>query len=203
MKAAQSDMKRVQVKDTVIPAQPRAAHVKNDTDNKKYQHRSLKAPTTRYWQQNDLKEQNRVLTATNEDLQKQFEEMKETVSELEQRCADIQGENREIQKQLRDCHVLLVAENLDPVSGGKLGQTTQKKEEQRKEVMTVSQNLLTELKLFGEMAQEQAANFMEVQNTMRHLTEAHEKLQQEKALFSLDVEEMERALVEAERLLME
>lgn len=45
--------------------------------------------------------------------------------------------------------------------------------------------------------------FQEVQNTMRDLTEAHEKLQQERALFTLDVEEMERALGEAERLLME
>ncbi|ROL45470.1 hypothetical protein DPX16_16145 [Anabarilius grahami] len=148
-------MKRVQMKDTAISAHPsvtsRAAHVKNDTDNKwaslfkrKNQHRTLKAPTTRYGQQNDVKEQNRVLTATNEDLQRQLEEMK-----------------------------------------------------------TVSQNLLTELELFGETAQEHAANLLEVQNTMRDLTEAHEKLQQERALFTLDVEEMERALGEAERLLME
>ncbi|XP_067261172.1 small kinetochore-associated protein [Chanodichthys erythropterus] len=200
-------MKRVQMKDTAISAQPcvtsRAAHVKNDTDNKKNQHRTLKAPTTRYGQQNDVREQNRVLTATNEDLQRQLEEIKETMTELEQRCTDLQGENREFQKQLRDCHVLLVAEKLDPVSGEKLGQTAQQKEEQRKEVMTVSQNLLTELKLFSETAQEHEANLLEVQNTMRDLTEAHEKLQQERALFTLDVEEMERALGEAERLLME
>uniref|UniRef100_A0A8C2HTL8 Uncharacterized protein n=1 Tax=Cyprinus carpio TaxID=7962 RepID=A0A8C2HTL8_CYPCA len=73
-------MKRVQLKDTAIPAQSsvasRAAHIKNDTDNKKNQHRSLKVPTTRYGQQNDVREQNRVLTATNEDLQRQLEEIK-------------------------------------------------------------------------------------------------------------------------------
>lgn len=40
--------------------------------------------------------------------------LKGTVTDLEQRCTDLQGENREIQKQLRDCHVLLVAESLDP-----------------------------------------------------------------------------------------
>ncbi|KAI2668721.1 Small kinetochore-associated protein [Labeo rohita] len=195
-------MKRVQIKDTAIPSlTSRATHVKNDTDNKKNQHRTLKVPSTRYGQQNDIREQNKVLTATNEDLQRQLEEMKETVTELEQRCTDLQGENREIQKQLRDCHVLLVAENLDP--GEKLGQTAQQKEEQRKEVMTVSQNLLTELKLFGETAEDHAANLLEVQNIMRDLTEAHEKLQQERALFTLDVEEMERALGEAERLLIE
>uniref|UniRef100_A0A8C2CUK1 Kinetochore localized astrin (SPAG5) binding protein n=1 Tax=Cyprinus carpio TaxID=7962 RepID=A0A8C2CUK1_CYPCA len=195
-------MKRVQLKDTAIPAQSsvasRAAHIKNDTDNKKNQHRSLKVPTTRYGQQNDVREQNRVLTATNEDLQRQLEEIKGTVTKLEHRCTDLHGENQEIQKQLRDCHVLLVAEKLDPVSGEKLGQTAQQKEEQRKEVMTVSQNLLTELKLFGE-----TQKYWEVQNIMRDLTEAHEKLQQERAFFTLDVEEMERALGEAERLLME
>ncbi|KAL1282677.1 hypothetical protein QQF64_001480 [Cirrhinus molitorella] len=200
-------MKRAQIRDTAISAQPnvatRATHVKNDIDNKKNQLRSLKVPSTRYGQQNDIREQNKVLTATNEDLQRQLEEMKETVTELEQRYTDIQGENREIQKQLRDCHVLLVAESLDPVSGERLGQTAQQKEEQRKEVMTVSQNLLTELKLFGETAQERAVNLQEVQNIMRDLTEAHEKLQQERELFTLDVEEMERALGEAERLLIE
>ncbi|NP_001122246.1 small kinetochore-associated protein [Danio rerio] len=197
-------MKRVQ---TMIPAQPsvtsRAAQVKNDMDTKKNQHRSLKVPTTRYGQQNDMREQNRVLISANEDLHKQLEEMKDTVTELEQRCTDLQGENREIQKQLRDCHILLVAEKLDPVSGEKLGQTAEDKEKQRKEVMTVSQNLLTELKLLGETAQEHAANLLEVQNTMKDLTEAHEKLQEERTLFTSDVEEMERALEEAERLLME
>lgn len=40
--------------------------------------------------------------------------LKGTVTELNHQCSDITGENREIQKQLRDCHVLLVAENLDP-----------------------------------------------------------------------------------------
>lgn len=200
-------MKKAQVKDTAIPPQTgvtsRAANAKNDVDNKKNQPRSLKVPTTRYGQQNDLREQNRILTATNEDLQRQLEEMKETVTELNHRCSDLQGENGEIQKQLRDCHVLLVAENLDPVSGEKLGQTAQQKDEERKEIMTVSQNLLSELELFGEMALEQTANLNEVQHTMRDLTEAHEKLQQERALFSLDVEEMEKALADAERLLIE
>lgn len=33
-------------------------------------------PTTRYGQQNDIREQNRALTTTNEDLQRQLEEMK-------------------------------------------------------------------------------------------------------------------------------
>ncbi len=33
-------------------------------------------PSTRYGQQNDKREQNRALTSTNEDLQRQLEEMK-------------------------------------------------------------------------------------------------------------------------------
>lgn len=36
------------------------------------------------------------------------------MSVLEQRCSDLQENNIEIKKQLRDCHVLLIAENLDP-----------------------------------------------------------------------------------------
>ncbi|TRY81511.1 hypothetical protein DNTS_009919 [Danionella cerebrum] len=189
-------MKKFQTKE--VSATSRA---KNDPDNRKNQQRSLKMPNTRFGQQNGIREHNQALTAANEDLHIQLEEMKGTVAELEQRCTDLQGENREIQKQLHDCHVLLVAEKLDP--GETLGQKAQQKEEQRKEVMLVSQNLLAELKLFGETAQEHAANLLEVQNSMRELTEAHEKLQQERTLFSVDLEEMERALGEAERLLME
>lgn len=33
---------------------------------------------------------------------------------LEQHCADLQESNTEIKKQLGDCHVLLIAQNLDP-----------------------------------------------------------------------------------------
>lgn len=35
---------------------------------------------------------------------------------LEQQCHDLQENNTEVRKQLRDCHVLLIAENLDPGS---------------------------------------------------------------------------------------
>lgn len=36
------------------------------------------------------------------------------MAQLEQQCSDLQGENGNFQKQLKDCHVLLVAGNIDP-----------------------------------------------------------------------------------------
>ncbi|XP_072513735.1 small kinetochore-associated protein isoform X2 [Salminus brasiliensis] len=192
---------RAQIKDTAIPTQPnimlRKARTtlndKNDTDNR---------PSTKYGHHNDLKEQNRLLMATNEDLHRQISEIKEYVAVLEQQCSDVQEENTEIKKKLRDCHGLLIAEKLDPVSGGKIGATAEQMEGQRKEFMTISQNLLTELNLFDEVASEHGTHLTDVQNTMRSLKEAREKLSLKRQSFCVDAVEMEKALEEAERLLM-
>ncbi|XP_026861940.2 small kinetochore-associated protein [Electrophorus electricus] len=199
---------RAQIKDTAIPTQlnyvSRRANVKIDTENmsRKNLTKGLKGATTKYGQQNDLREQNHLLMTANEDLQKQISEMKECVADLEQRCRDLQDENSEIKKQLRDCHALLILEKLDPVSGEKIGETEQK-EAQRKEIMTVSQNLMTELKHFDEVARQHGTHLTELQNTMRTLKEAREKFHLDGESFCLDVEEMEKALEEAEKLLIE
>ncbi|XP_062866676.1 small kinetochore-associated protein [Trichomycterus rosablanca] len=202
-------MKRVekpQLKDTAIPTLPhfvsRKANLKSDSE-KKTQAKTLKGPSVKYGQQNDLREQNRILVATNEDLQRQILELKESVALLEERCSNLQDENAGIKKQLRDCHVLLIAEKLDPVSGEKIEQAVEQKDRQREDVMTVSQKLLTELKLFDEFAREHGAQLAEMQNTMKSLNEAREKLHTDRESFCLDAEEMEKALKEAERLLIE
>ncbi|KAF5902308.1 small kinetochore-associated protein-like, partial [Clarias magur] len=153
-------MKRAPVKDTAIPTQPNLACKKvnsrpdPETLTRKNPGKSLKGPSVRYGFQSDVKEQNRLLVLMNEDLQKQVTDLKESVSVLEQRCGDLQENNTEIKKQLRDCHALLITENLDPVSGEKFGEAAEQKAGQRKELMTVSQNLFTELKLFEDFTNE-------------------------------------------------
>ncbi|XP_049325966.1 small kinetochore-associated protein isoform X3 [Astyanax mexicanus] len=173
---------RPQIKDTAIPTHPgfRKANVRTDAEfaARKIPGKGLKGPSTKYGQHTDVKEQNRLLVATNEDLQRQISEIKEYVAGLEQQCSDVQKENIETKEKLRDCHALLMAEKLDPVSGRRIDGTAEEKESQRKELM-------------------------EVQNTMRSLKEAREKLCVNRESFSVDAEEMEKVLGEAERLLLE
>ncbi|XP_060754590.1 small kinetochore-associated protein [Neoarius graeffei] len=200
---------RAPVKDTGIPTYPhlaaKKAMVKTDTETmiRKNPVKNLKGPSTRYGHQSDVKEQNRLLVVANEDLQKQISELKENMSVLEQRCSDLQENNIEIKKQLRDCHALLIAENLDPVSGEKVGEAAERRAGQRKELMTISQKLLTELKLFDDFTKEHRTHLTEVQNTMRSLKGAREKLHLERESFCMNAENMERALEDAERLLIE
>ncbi|KAK6297472.1 hypothetical protein J4Q44_G00320550 [Coregonus suidteri] len=163
-----------------------------------------KGPSTRYGQQqSELKGQNQLLVEANEELQKNLTERQQKVAQLEQRYSDLQGTNADIQKQLKDCHALLVAGNIDPVLGEKIGETAQQNEDKQREVVNVSQDLLRELQTFGDMATEQSAQLTEVQKIMKALTDSREHLVQERENFSLEVEEMEKALEEAEQLLLE
>ncbi|XP_048106665.1 small kinetochore-associated protein isoform X1 [Alosa alosa] len=166
--------------------------------------RTLKVPSTRYGVQNELKEHNQLLISTNEELQKHVVEMENKVTLLEQQCGNLKGENSEMQKRLRDCHTLLVTANMDPgVLGERIHEASTENEEQRKEVMNISQNLLNELGKFDTMASDHRGQLEEIQNVMRHLKEARDKLREEMGTVKLEVEEMERDLEEAERLLLE
>ncbi|KAL6481372.1 hypothetical protein MHYP_G00094520 [Metynnis hypsauchen] len=198
-------VERAQMKETAIPTLPNAAarkaNVKSDTENlsRKIPAKSLKGPSVKYGQHRDPSQQNRLLVSANEDLQRQISEMKEYVAVLEQQCSDVQEENSEIKKKLWDCHALIIAEHIDPVSGEKTEQT----EDQRKELMTVSKKLMSELKLFDDVAREHGTHLAEMQNTMRSLKEARDALHLNRETFRVNAEEMERALEEAERLLLE
>ncbi|XP_031437546.1 small kinetochore-associated protein [Clupea harengus] len=165
--------------------------------------RTLKGPSTRYGVQNELKDQNQLLISTNEDLHKHVFEMENKIALLEQQCGDVKGENSEIQKRLRDCHTLLVAANIDPVLGEHIHEASNETEEQRKEVMNISKNLLNELEKFDSMASAHRGQLEEIQNVMKDLKEAREKLREERGTIKLEVEEMERDLEEAGQLLLE
>ncbi|XP_019911684.1 small kinetochore-associated protein isoform X2 [Esox lucius] len=163
-----------------------------------------KGISTRYGQQlSELKGRNKHLEDTNEELQKKLTETQQKCALLEQQHSELQVTNVDIQKQLKDCHVLLVAGNIDPVLGERIREIKQENEDQRREVVNISQDLLSELQTFGDMATEQSAQLTEVQKTMKDLMEAQGHLVQESNNFSFDVEKMEKALEEAEQLLLE
>ncbi|XP_031178258.1 small kinetochore-associated protein [Sander lucioperca] len=161
-----------------------------------------KGISTRYGQQAELKEQNQHLMATNEELQKNLTETQQRVAELELQYSHLEKENTEVQKNLKDCHVLLVSANIDPVLGKIVGEASRNNEDQRKEVMSVSTDLLNELKAFGDTASQQRARLEEIQATMTELTKALQHIKQERENFSLEAAEMEQALKEAEALLL-
>nr|XP_020459639.1 uncharacterized protein LOC109962340 isoform X2 [Monopterus albus]XP_020459640.1 uncharacterized protein LOC109962340 isoform X2 [Monopterus albus] len=161
-----------------------------------------KGVSTRYGQQAELKEQNQYLMAANEELQKNLTETQERVAEMELQFRDLEKENAEAQKNLRNCHVLLVAAKIDPVLGGEVGEAAQQNEDQRKAAMSVSSDLLHELKTFGDTASQQRVRLEEIQATMKDLTKAREHMIQERENFSMEAAEMEKALKEAEALLL-
>ncbi|XP_051816893.1 small kinetochore-associated protein isoform X5 [Acanthochromis polyacanthus] len=155
-----------------------------------------------YGQQAELKEQCQHLMVANEELQKNLSETQQRVAELELQFSDLEKENAEVQKHLKDCHVLLVSAKMDPVLGERVGDAAQKNEDQRKDVMSISSDLLSELKAFGDIASQQRVQLEEIQTTMTDLTEVREHMMQEREDFSLQAAEMEKALKEAEALLV-
>ncbi|KAM9354437.1 small kinetochore-associated protein isoform 2-T3 [Pholidichthys leucotaenia] len=161
-----------------------------------------KGVTTRHGQQAELQEQNQNLVAANEELEKNLLETQQRVSELELEFNDIQKEKAELQKNLKDCHILLVSAKIDPVSGEMVGNVAQQNEDQRKEVMSVSADLLKELNAFGDIASQQRAHLEKIQETIADLGRAREHIVQEQRDFSLQISMMERALEEAEALLL-
>ncbi|XP_067337511.1 small kinetochore-associated protein-like isoform X3 [Channa argus] len=94
-----------------------------------------KGISTRYGQQAELKEQNQHLLAANEELQKNLTETQQRVAELELQFSGLEKQNAQVQKNLKDCHVLLVAAEIDPVLGEQVGEAAQHNEQQRREAM--------------------------------------------------------------------
>ncbi|XP_054618643.1 small kinetochore-associated protein isoform X2 [Dunckerocampus dactyliophorus] len=175
---------------------------KENIMRKNVAHRVYKGVSTRYDMQEQLKEQNQQLMAANEELQKNLAETRQRVTHLEQQFCALEKENSEVEKNLKDCQILLVAAKIDPISGDVVGEAARQDEEQRKEVMSISTDLLKELKHFSEMASQQRSHLQEIQKTMTDLSEARQHMLQEREAFSVEAAEMEKALTEAEALLL-
>ncbi|KAJ8269937.1 hypothetical protein GJAV_G00108450 [Gymnothorax javanicus] len=173
----------------------------NKAPRKKMTAVSYKGPSARM--EAELRDKNTLLEAYNGDLQTKLSQSEEKFDLLQQQFENLQGEKSEIQKQLDDCLHLLVAGNVDLDLGEKIAETTQQKEEQRKEVQIVSQELMGDLQSFGQMVSEHRVQVQQVQERTKNLREKREELMEERKAFSLEVEEMERALEQAEQLLLE
>ncbi|XP_024146627.1 small kinetochore-associated protein isoform X2 [Oryzias melastigma] len=158
--------------------------------------------TTRYGQQMELKEQNQHLTAANEELQKNLAEAQHRVADLELQFSELQKENSDVQKKLQNCHVLIVSAKIDPVLGESVGDAARKMEEDRKQVVSLSSDLLSELKSFGSAASHQRAQLQEIQTNFEELSKAGEVIKQERENFTLQAAELEKALEETEELLL-
>ncbi|KAK0151846.1 hypothetical protein N1851_006792 [Merluccius polli] len=154
-------------------------------------------PPTRYGQQAELKDQNQLLLASNEELQSNLTESQQRVTAQELQFNNLKKENADIQKRLKECHVLLVAAKIDP--GDAIAQPC---ENQGKEVMNISRDLLKELRDFTDISSQQLEQLKAFQTAIADLTREGEHVMQERECFSLEVLEMEKALEEAEQLLI-
>ncbi|CAN9507953.1 unnamed protein product [Ophioblennius macclurei] len=177
-------------------------NAKENVPRKNVAVKSHKGVSARYGQQAELKEQNQHLMAANEELQSNLSEMQHRVEDLELQCGELEKENVDVKKNLKNCHVLLVSAQIDPVSGEKVGEIARQEGDQRQEAMSVSNDLLNELKAFGEVASQQRAQLEEIQTTMTDLMKAREHMMQEREKFSQQAAEITEALKEAEALLM-
>ncbi|XP_068433356.1 small kinetochore-associated protein isoform X2 [Clinocottus analis] len=161
-----------------------------------------KGISTRYGQQAEINRQYQHLMATNEELQKNLTENEQRTAELELQFSELKKEAGEVKKNLKDCQILLVAANIDPVLGERVGEAAQQSEDKRKEVMSVSTDLLNELKVFGDTATQKRAQLEDIQTMMTEIIKAREHMMQEREDFSLEVAEIENALKEAEALVL-
>lgn len=190
---------------TRIPKSAQGGAFKPHNENIPRKHtagKNHKGPSSRYGQEAESRDQKQH-AISNEELQKSLIETKQRVVQLEQENRDLQGEKEDIQKRLKDCHVLLVAGNIDPVLGERIGNESKENEDQQREVVNLSKDLLGELKTFCDMTTEQRSRLDDIQRMTKNLTEARQDLMQERRNFTLEVEEMEKALEEAEELLLE
>ncbi|XP_030201327.1 small kinetochore-associated protein isoform X1 [Gadus morhua] len=160
----------------------------------------FKGASTRYGQQEELKDQNQLLLVSNEQLQNSLTESQQKVTELGLQFKDLEKENADIQKRLNDCHVLLVAGKIDPVSGDAIAQPSKN---QGKEVLNISRDLIKELGNFTDIGTKQLEQLKVFQTAIADLHGEGEHVMQEREDFSLQVLEMEKALEEAEQLLIE
>uniref|UniRef100_H3BW26 Kinetochore localized astrin (SPAG5) binding protein n=1 Tax=Tetraodon nigroviridis TaxID=99883 RepID=H3BW26_TETNG len=186
-------------------AQKPAATLKSQKENmprKNVATKVSKGLSTRFGQQAELREQNQQLLATNEELHKSLANTQQQIAEMVQQCKELKEETAGLQKNLKDCHVLLVTANMDPVSGERVGEAAQQKENQRTEVMNISKNLLDEIEAFGEVASEQHARLEEIQTVMTELLKSREQMMKEREMFFQEITDMEKALEEAETLLL-
>ncbi|KAG7461244.1 hypothetical protein MATL_G00208120 [Megalops atlanticus] len=170
----------------------------NNVPRKKQTAKVYKGPTARL--EAELRDQNRLLEALNVDLQKSLSESKEKVAQLEQQYTELQGENSESQRQLETYRSLLVACEIDPISGERIAEIAEK---QRTDVVNMSAELTSELLKFSEQCMEHRKQLEQQQQNMKALREAREQQAKEREAFLLEVQEMEKALEKAEQLLLE
>ncbi|CAL1586665.1 unnamed protein product [Knipowitschia caucasica] len=173
---------------------------KDDVPRKNVVSKPVKGFSTRHSVEAELKEQNQNLRATNEELQKHITHTQHTVTELQQQNNHLQEEKMKAEKQLRECHVLLVSAHIDPVLGER--EAAHHAEEQRKEVMSASTDLLQNLKTFSDFSSEQCCQLQDIQGPLCALTTAQQQMEQESVSFALEAAQLEQALIEAEALLL-
>ncbi|XP_058847379.1 small kinetochore-associated protein-like isoform X2 [Acipenser ruthenus] len=162
---------------------------------------AARGPAARLKLEAELRDKNQLLEAANHQLIENLSEAKENIGELLEKNTKLEGNSNELQKQLETCMLYLETSNIDPVSGGRILESAQQNEEQRKETMSLVQDLKNELEQFSRNAAIQRAQLQELNNKGRILKEERGSCLQEQGDFQADLENMQKELEEAQTLL--
>ncbi|XP_058843413.1 small kinetochore-associated protein-like isoform X3 [Acipenser ruthenus] len=158
-------------------------------------------PAARLKLEAELRDKNQLLEAANHQLIENLSEAKENIGELLEKNTKLEGNSNELQKQLETCMLYLESSNIDPVSGGRILESAQQNDEQRKETMSLVRDLKNELEQFSRNAAIQRAQLEELNNKGRILKEERGSCLQEQGDFQADLENMQKELEEAQTLL--
>ncbi|KAK6479189.1 small kinetochore-associated protein-like [Huso huso] len=118
---------------------------------------AARGPAARLKLEAELRDKNQLLEAANHQLTENLSEAKENIGELLEKNTKLEGNSNELQKQLETCMLYLETSNIDPVSGGRILESAQQNEEQRKETMSLVRDLKNELEQFSRNAAIQRA----------------------------------------------
>ncbi|XP_058843412.1 small kinetochore-associated protein-like isoform X1 [Acipenser ruthenus] len=162
---------------------------------------AARGPAARLKLEAELRDKNQLLEAANHQLIENLSEAKENIGELLEKNTKLEGNSNELQKQLETCMLYLESSNIDPVSGGRILESAQQNDEQRKETMSLVRDLKNELEQFSRNAAIQRAQLEELNNKGRILKEERGSCLQEQGDFQADLENMQKELEEAQTLL--
>ncbi|KAK6462885.1 small kinetochore-associated protein-like, partial [Huso huso] len=126
---------------------------------------------------------------------------KENIGELSEKNTKLEGNSNELQKQLETCMLYLETNNIDPGFGGRILESAQQNEKQRKKPWSLVRDLKNELEQFSRNAAIQRAQLQELNNKGRILKEERGSCLQEQGDFQVDLENMQKELEEAQTLL--
>ncbi|XP_053553872.1 small kinetochore-associated protein [Bombina bombina] len=169
--------------------------------NKKAAAAPTRGPVTRYRLEAELKDRNQLLEAANISLHNSLTNAQETIKQMTEHEDEQKEEIKELNRRLEKNLIILESRNIDPVSGELILASAEEKSKLRAETKASTDNLLSELKIFGQMANEQIAQVQAVIDKWNQAEENRNVFLEEQKDFDIELDQFRAALQQAEQWL--